>query len=212
MAVTPCRYASSFRLGSDGSITNIANGLQLAQVSNGKLTFIPRLGAGVAAMGACPTRALVLATPPAVRSQLWEFESGCKTALDVMTCHKRAADGLGPCDLTTAGCFFGPDECGGGGGNGGADMTTADDWLPCCAHPMPSTGSEDAQGKSRYELYMRHVGQHYYTQWDTRQLLVEGVLRLGERFALALMSLHKVCGECAFMRHLPRADRPARNR
>ena len=52
-------YASSFRLGSDGSVTNTANGLQLARGRGGRLTFIPRVGISAAAdVAICPTRRL----------------------------------------------------------------------------------------------------------------------------------------------------------
>ena len=120
-------YAAAFRVTSDGSITNTANGLQLAlHTPSRKLTFVPRVHVGREGSKVCPTRQLVLDTPSHVRSELWELRDGCKLVFHSMGVNKGnplKQEGTHTRG-TMAGCAL--HKCGGD--------------VPCCVKYMPSSG------------------------------------------------------------------------
>ena len=152
----PGRFAANFRLTSDGSLANTANGLLLAvHKPSGRLTFLPRVNEGADASHVCPTRDLVERTPSSVRRQLWDFPNGCQ----FFAVLKGDAKGEGN-QVTDAGCTL--PQC-------GTDV-------PCCVHYMPSAGATQPDEADRYQLYQAHVGRHHTTKWSPGVLQHKGWL------------------------------------
>ena len=158
LALNPWRrYAAAFRITSDGTLTNTANGLQLAlHTPSKRLTFVPRVNAGSEGTNVCPTRQLVLDTPTHVRSQLWELRDGCKSIIEINNCWGENCDRIRG---TTEGCRL--HKCG--------------YLMPCCVKYMPSRGGGGMYAAD-FSVYWANVGKDYKVQWSMNALMSTGLL------------------------------------